>query len=315
MRSDGMVLLGNGAPGVRVIDRDRGAFLGREARQIAIALGRRRHAGVLAEWRGRALPGDVEKDHVFGVVLDHVGNIGLAHKGESKLILRVAGLLLLMLRFDGERRGIQRAVSTGPEESAVGLIGLEVAEIAESAAAETAAPTAPPPRPPPPRPPPPPPNRLHLPKPPPPPGPPPGPPPSRATLPPGPPPRDGSISAFWRSCSMSIPAKGLVVPAWPVTATESVEKSVLLAIEGRAAPVAPLLTPASSVPGELGQQGQTLGAAGVIAPHRARLAGRRPDALSLGFAPRSLADSPAGPAKPRSGRSRPVGSTASFLWA
>src|SRR5580704_7228276 len=45
---------------------------------------------------------------------------------------------------------------------------------------------------------------------------------------------------------MSTPAKGLVVPACPVTATDSVEKSALLASEGRAAPVAPLLTPASS---------------------------------------------------------------------
>src|ERR1700733_7375688 len=45
---------------------------------------------------------------------------------------------------------------------------------------------------------------------------------------------------------MSTPAKGLVVPACPVTATDSVEKSTLLASEGRAAPVAPLLTPASS---------------------------------------------------------------------
>src|ERR1700723_3179439 len=47
---------------------------------------------------------------------------------------------------------------------------------------------------------------------------------------------------------MSTPAKGLVVPACPVTATESVEKSELLAREGRAAPFAPLLTPASSAP-------------------------------------------------------------------
>src|ERR1700744_801465 len=48
---------------------------------------------------------------------------------------------------------------------------------------------------------------------------------------------------------MSTPAKGLVVPAWPVTATDSVEKSELLANEGMAVvPVAPLLTPASSVP-------------------------------------------------------------------
>src|ERR1700678_4487067 len=47
---------------------------------------------------------------------------------------------------------------------------------------------------------------------------------------------------------MSTPAKGLVVPACPVTATESVEKSELLAREGRAAPVAPVLTPASVAP-------------------------------------------------------------------
>jgi hypothetical protein len=135
-----MTLLGNGA-GAWIIDGDRGAFLGGEARQIALAFRSGGHAAVLAEWRGRALPRSVEKDHVFGVVLDHMGDIGRTHKGEAKLILRVAGLRLL-LRFDGERGGIQRAVSTGPEEGAVGLIGLEVAEIAEATAKSTAAATA-----------------------------------------------------------------------------------------------------------------------------------------------------------------------------
>ena len=48
------------------------------------------------------MPGDVEEDHVFGVVLDHVGNIGLAHKGEPKLILRVAGLQLLLSALMGK---------------------------------------------------------------------------------------------------------------------------------------------------------------------------------------------------------------------
>ena len=136
-------------------------------------------------------PEDVEEDHVFGVVLDQVRNIGCAHKGESKLILRVAGLRLSLL-LDGERSGIQRAVSASPEESAVGLIGLEVAEVAESAAETAASTTAatppPPPRPPPPPKPPPPPPKPPPPPPPPPPGPPPpgppppGPPAARATL-------------------------------------------------------------------------------------------------------------------------------------
>ena len=63
-----------------------------------------------------------------------------------------------------------------------------------------------------------------------------------------PPDSDWSNSAFWRSCSISTPAKGFVVPDCPVTATESVEKSELLASEGRVAPVAPLLMPASAVP-------------------------------------------------------------------
>jgi pyruvate/2-oxoglutarate dehydrogenase complex dihydrolipoamide acyltransferase (E2) component len=61
----------------------------------------------------------------------------LTHKRESKLICGVTGLLLVF-RFDGERSRIQGAVSTRPEESAMGLIGLKVAEIAETAAAETA---------------------------------------------------------------------------------------------------------------------------------------------------------------------------------
>jgi len=47
---------------------------------------------------------------------------------------------------------------------------------------------------------------------------------------------------------MSTPAKGLVVPDCPVTATESVEKSALLASEGKVAPAAPVLLPASAVP-------------------------------------------------------------------
>ena len=41
------------------------------------------------------MPRKVEKDHVFGVVLDHVRDIRRTHKGESKLVLRVAGLRLL----------------------------------------------------------------------------------------------------------------------------------------------------------------------------------------------------------------------------
>jgi hypothetical protein len=61
----------------------------------------------------------------------------LAHKGKSKLILRVAGLGL-NLRFDGKRRGIQRAISTRPKEGAMWLIRFEVAKITEAAAAKTA---------------------------------------------------------------------------------------------------------------------------------------------------------------------------------
>ena len=47
---------------------------------------------------------------------------------------------------------------------------------------------------------------------------------------------------------MSTPANGFVVPDWPVTATESVEKSALLASDGSVAPAAPVLLPASATP-------------------------------------------------------------------
>ena len=87
------------------------------------------------------MPRQVEEDHVFGVVLDHVRNVGRAHKGETELVLRVAGLRLRLGSY-GERGGIQRAVSPRPIEGAVGLIGLEVAEIAEAASAAATASTA-----------------------------------------------------------------------------------------------------------------------------------------------------------------------------
>ena len=126
------------ARSVGIVNRNRRAFLGGEGGQIAGAFVGGGHAAVLAERRGRALPGSIEEDHVFGVVLDQVRNIGRAHKGEPKLILGVAGLRLL-LGLDGERSGIQRRVPTCPKERAMGLVGLEIAEIAESAATSAAA--------------------------------------------------------------------------------------------------------------------------------------------------------------------------------
>jgi hypothetical protein len=69
---------------------------------------------------------------------------------------------------------------------------------------------------------------------------------------------------------MSTPAKGFVVPDCPVTATESVEKSALLASEGRVAPVAPVLLPASAVPARAAARRDS-GRRPGIAPHRACL--------------------------------------------
>jgi hypothetical protein len=92
--------------------------------------------GTLPYW-----PGKVEEDHVFGIVRDQVRNVRRAHKGEPELILGIAGLFR-SLRPDGKWIGIQGTVSAGPKERAVGLVGLEVAEIAEPAASEPSASTA-----------------------------------------------------------------------------------------------------------------------------------------------------------------------------
>ena len=82
----------------------------------------------------------VEKDRVFGVVLDQVRDVRCAQKGKPKLVLCIAGLRL-PLRPDGERSGIQRTVPARPEEGAMGLVGFKIAEIAETTAAKPATPS------------------------------------------------------------------------------------------------------------------------------------------------------------------------------
>ncbi len=54
------------------------------------------------------------------------------------MILRVAGLRL-SLRPNGERGGVERGVSSGPEERAVRLVGLEIAEVTEAASSAATA--------------------------------------------------------------------------------------------------------------------------------------------------------------------------------
>src|SRR5580704_7202404 len=115
-RRDGVVRKWN-TGSVRIVNRDRSAFLSSKTRQIPLALSRGGHGAVLAEWRGRPLPGEVEEDHIFGVVLDHVGDVWGAHEGKPKLILRITGLWL-PLGPDGEWSGIQCRVPTRPEECA-----------------------------------------------------------------------------------------------------------------------------------------------------------------------------------------------------
>src|SRR5580692_7438757 len=119
--------------GYAIVDGYRCAFLVGKAGQVTRALIGSRHAAVLADWCGGPLSRHVEEDHVFGIVLDHMGNVGSAHEGETERVLCIAGLRLRLGSYR-EWGCIQPAVSPSPVEGAVGLIGLEVAEIAEAAA-------------------------------------------------------------------------------------------------------------------------------------------------------------------------------------
>ncbi len=74
-------------------------------------------------------------------MLNQVRDVRGAQKGKPELILRVVGLGLLLC-LDRERSGIERGVAARPEEGAMGLVGLEAAEIAKTASATAASATA-----------------------------------------------------------------------------------------------------------------------------------------------------------------------------
>ncbi len=84
----------------------------------------------------RVLAGKGEEDKILAAGLGQLGDEGLAGDGES-VVVGVVAEVLLGLASDGEGLGIKSGWAAVPEDRAVRLAGLEVAEVAATTSATT----------------------------------------------------------------------------------------------------------------------------------------------------------------------------------
>ncbi len=136
-----MVLLGKGWPALRVagvaagiINRNGLTVLRGEPGEVSGALGDGGNGSVFVERRGGALAGEREEEKVARVVLDEVRDVGRAEERCAEAVGSV-GRLVDLRSADGERFSVERGVAAVPEDGSVGLVGVEVAEVAASAEA------------------------------------------------------------------------------------------------------------------------------------------------------------------------------------
>ena len=82
------------------------------------------------------LTGNGEEDEVLVTRLGELGNEGLAGDGQA-VVVGVVAEVLLGLTADGKGLGVEGRRAAVPEDRAVGLAGLEVAEVAAATSATT----------------------------------------------------------------------------------------------------------------------------------------------------------------------------------
>ena len=136
---EGLALVGVAGVAAGIVDGDRRAIWRGQVLKVPGALGGSGHGSVLVEGRRRALAGEGEEDEVLRVVRDQVRDVGRANEGEAEAVGGVAGLGE-GLAAQGERLGVEGGVAAVPEDGAVRLVGIEIAEVAAATKAASAAP-------------------------------------------------------------------------------------------------------------------------------------------------------------------------------